>query len=446
MPNAPVVLPQRRRRQSYDDIAIVSPVTIPYVRYSIKSAHWWVARGLAALLKRTGLKKEQIDGACITSFMLSPDTAVGLMQHIGLAPRWLDHIPTGGASGVIGIRRAARAVQAGDADIVACVSADTNDVHSFRLMISNFSQFARDAVYPYGSGGPNASFALLTAYYMREFGATREDFGKLCVAQRDNALAYPWALFKKPLSLEQYIDARPITDPLHLFDCVMPCAGAEAFLVMRVDHAEALGLPYARVLGTIERHNAFADDPIQMRGGWEMDRDDLYEQAGVGTDDIDFIQTYDDYPVITAMQFEDLGFCDKGGAPAFIRQHSFDNKGSFPLNTSGGQLSVGQAGAAGGYLGTVEAIRQLTGERLGGAVPQAKTGLVCGFGMINYDRGVCSSAAILGAGKALDEAASEQYRQQMIATYIPEEDSPTRYAKALAASEAARANAARVPS
>ena len=436
----------RRRRQGYDDIAIVSPVTIPYVRYSIKSAHWWVARGLSALLKRSGLAKEQIDGACITSFMLSPDTAVGLMQHIGLAPRWLDHIPTGGASGVIGIRRAARAVQAGDADIVACVSADTNDVHSFRLMISNFSQFARDAVYPYGSGGPNASFALLTAYYMREFGATREDFGKLCVAQRDNALAFPWALFKKPLSLEQYMKARPITDPLHLFDCVMPCAGAEAFLVMRVEQAEALGLPYARVLGTIERHNAFADDPIQMRGGWEMDRDDLYDQAEVGPDAIDFMQTYDDYPVITAMQFEDLGFCEKGGASDFIRQHTFDNKGSFPLNTSGGQLSVGQAGAAGGYLGTVEAIRQLTGERLGSAVPDAKLGLVCGFGMINYDRGVCSSAAILSVGKQLDAAASAQYREHMIETYVPEADSPTRYAQAAADAEVTRFDAAGVSS
>ena len=418
MPEAPSLVP-RRPRQRYDDVAIVAPVSIPYVRYSIKSAHWWVARALAGLLERSGLAKEQVDGACITSFMLSPDTAVGLMQHIGLAPRWLDHIPTGGASGVIGMRRAARAVQAGDADIVACVSADTNDVHSFRLMISNFSQFARDAVYPYGSGGPNASFALLTAYYMRQFGATREDFGKLCVAQRDNALDYPFALFKKPLSLAQYMDARPITDPLHLFDCVMPCAGAEAFLVMRVEQAEKLGLPYARMLGTIERHNAFADDPIQMRGGWEMDRDSLYEQAQIGPEAVDFMQTYDDYPVITAMQFEDLGFCSKGDAPDFIRKHSFDNNGSFPLNTSGGQLSVGQAGAAGGYLGTVEAIRQLTGERLGGAVPGAQTGLVCGFGMINYDRGVCSSAALLGVGKQLDAAASATYKEQTLARYAP---------------------------
>ena len=102
------------------------------------------------------------------------------------------------------------------------------------------------------------------------------------MAQRANALSIPHALFKKPLSLEEYLDARPIAEPIHLFDCVMPCAGAEAFLVMSEARARALGLPFARLLGAIERHNAFPDDPIQMRGGWALDRDELYAQAGVG--------------------------------------------------------------------------------------------------------------------------------------------------------------------
>jgi acetyl-CoA acetyltransferase len=385
-------------RAAYDEVAVAVPVTVPYVRYSIRSAHWWIARALKALLDESGLRKADIDGFCISSFLLSPDTAVGLTQHLGVSPRWLDHIPMGGASGVVALRRAARAVQSGDAQMVACIAGDTNHVDSFRLTVANFSQFARDAVYPYGSGGPNASFAFLTAYYMREFGARREDFGKLCVAQRANALKFPHALFRKPLTLDEYLDARPITEPLHLFDCVMPCAGAEAFLVMTAERSRALGLRACRILGTIERHNAYPEDPVQMRGGWAQDRDALYDQAGVGPDDVDFLQTYDDYPVITAMQIEDLGFCSKGEAPAFIRRHTFTTEGSFPLNTSGGQLSVGQAGAAGGYLGLVEAIRQLTGAAGERSVEAAQVGLVSGFGMINYDRGLCSGAALLGVG------------------------------------------------
>ena len=140
-----------------------------------------------------------------------------------------------------------------------------------------------------------------------------------------------------------------------------------------------------------------AADPIQLRGGWAVDRDELYGMAGVGPADIDLLETYDDYPVIVMMQIEDLGFCAKGEAPAFVRAHDLTAGGDFPHNTSGGQLSVGQAGAAGGHLGLVEAIRQLTGETLGARVAVSRLAMVSGFGMINYDRGLCSGAAILGA-------------------------------------------------
>jgi len=379
-------------RRGYEGVVVAAPVTIPYVRYSIRAAHWWLARALSELISRSKLKKDDIDGLSVSSFTLAPDTAIGLTQHLGLSPRWLDHVPFGGASGVVALRRAARAVQAGDADVVACIAGDTNHVDSFRLTLANFSQFARDAVYPYGAGGPNASFAFLTAYYMRTYGARREDFGKLCVAQRANALKFPAALFKKPLTLEEYIAARPIAEPLHLFDCVMPCAGADGFLVTTEDRAKRMGVPHARLLGTVERHNAFASDPVQMR---TLDKGDLYEQAGVGPKDMSVVETYDDYPVISLMQLEDLGFCAKGDGPRFVREHTFTWDGTFPLNTSGGQLSVGQAGAAGGFLGMVEAIRQLTGQAEGRQVRDAKLALVSGFGMINFDRGLGSGAAIL---------------------------------------------------
>lgn len=383
-------------RAPYQDVVVAAPVTVPYVRHSIRNAHWFLARTLAGLLQSAGLGKDEVDGLCVSSFTLFPDTAVGLTDHLGLSPRWLDQIQVGGACGVVALRRAARAVQSGDAEVVACIAGDTNHVDTFRLSLGSFSQFARDAVYPYGSGGPNASFAFLTDHYMGQHGAVREDFGKLCVQQRTNALGFPHALFKKPLTMEQYLNARPITLPLHLFDCVMPCAGGEGFLVMSRQRARRLGLRHAEILSTIERHNAFPEDPIQMRGGWALDRDDLYAMAGEGPEDMDFVQTYDDYPVINMMQLEDLGFCAKGEAPAFVRRHDFTWQGDFPLNVSGGQLSVGQAGIAGGYLGLVEAIRQLTDGALGHAVANARLALVSGFGMINFDRGLCSAAAVLG--------------------------------------------------
>jgi acetyl-CoA acetyltransferase len=384
------------KRTSYEGVAVAVPVTVPYQRYSTHGAHWFIGQALNELLRRSGIAKEQIDGLTVSSFSMAPDTAVGVTQHLGLSPRWLDHIPTGGASGVMALRRAARAVQAGDASIVACIGADTNHVDSFRQTLGSFSDFARDATYPYGAGGPNSVFAMITAHYMRSYGAQREDFGRIAVAQRANALLNPNALMKKPLSLEDYMAAKAISEPIHLFDCVMPCAGADAFLVMSEAKARELGLQHVLLHGAIERHNAYAQDPVMVRGGWRVDRDELYAQAGVGPDAIDFVQTYDDYPVIVMMQFEDLGFCEKGEGPAFVRGHSLTHDGSFPNNTGGGQLSVGQAGAAGGFLGMVEALRQLTGEAGARAVPGAKLGLVAGFGMVTYDRCLCTGAVILG--------------------------------------------------
>jgi acetyl-CoA acetyltransferase len=383
--------------RAYDDVVLATPVTIPYVRYSIRGAHWFLGRAMAGLIAAAKIPKARIDGLAVASFTLAPDTAVGLTQHLGLTLRWLDDVRMGGASGIVSIRRAARAVQSGDAEIVACIAGDTNRTDSFRRNIASFSQFSQDAVYPYGSGGPNASFALLTAYYMRKHGAKPQDFGKLCVAQRNNALKNPMALFKKPLTLDEYLNARLVADPLRLFDCVMPCAGAEGFLVMRRATAEKLGLRFARLLGAIECHNAFPDDPIQDRGGWALDRDALYEQAASGHGTWTSSRPTTTIRSSTCCNSRVWAFAATAKERPSSAPTPSKSRARFPVNTSGGQLSVGQAGAAGGHLGIVEAIRQLTGQTLGARVPNARHGLVSGFGMINYDRGICSGAAILAA-------------------------------------------------
>jgi len=96
------------------------------------------------------------------------------------------------------------------------------------------------------------------------------------------------------------------------------------------------------------------------------------------------------------LQFEDLGFCGKGEGKDFVKSRGLTVDGDFPNNTSGGQLSAGQAGCAGGFLGMVEAIRQLTGEAGERAVKDARLGLVSGYGMVTYDRCLCTGAVILG--------------------------------------------------
>ena len=337
-------------------------------------------RASADLIAAAKIPKARIDGLAVASFTLAPDTAVGLTQHLGLTVRWLDHVPMGGASGIVSIRRAARAVQSGDAEIVACIAGDTNHTDSFRRNTSAFSQFSQDAVYPYGSGGPNTSFAFLTAYYMRTYGAEREDFGKLCVAQRNNALKNPLALFKKPLTLEQYLDARLVADPLRLFDCVMPCAGAEGFLVMRRATASELG---SALRATARRHRAAQrfsrrSGAVSRRLG-DGSRCALRagrRRAGGHRLSRNLRRLSGDQRAAVRRAWVSAA---KARAPAFIRANTFEADGSFPFNTSGGQLSVGQAGAAGGHLGITEAIRQLTGETPGARVADARHGIGLGL-------------------------------------------------------------------
>ena len=380
-------------------VAICCPVTRAYRRTSVRSTGWFLAQALRGLLDESGLERADIDGLIVSSFGIRPDNVIFLTEHFGLSPRVVDEIPFGGVAGVMALRRAVRAVEAGDAEVVACIAGDALGGAAFHSLVSGFSGDSRDTVFPHGGAGPNAIFAMLTADYMAETDATAEDFGAMVTAFRRNALGNPDALQKKPLDLAGYCAARMIADPLRLFDCVMPCCGAEAFLVMTVDRARRAGLKHAVMLASIERHNAYPDALPQRRFGWSLDVDDLYASASVGPEVMDFAQLYDDYPIMVMRQLEELGLAGEGGAVSLLRRSSLAvGEGGLPTNTGGGQLGVGQAGAAAGYLFVVEALRQLLGHGGARQVEGARHGLVSGFGMVNNLRGLSTAAAIMAVG------------------------------------------------
>ena len=386
---------------SFERVAIVSPVSVPYERFSDKAAPWFFGKTLADLILSANIEKSDIDGLAVSSFTLAPDSVITLCEYFDLSPRWIEQCPFGGASGIIALRRAARAIQMGDANIIACIGADTQKAEGFKELVQNFSIFSASSSYPYGAAGPNGAFSLITQNYMDKYNVQREAFGHIALSQRHNAQSYKNALIKKDLTMADYLQARPIAGPLHLFDCVMPCAGAEGFLVMSVQQAENLKLPYAVISSAGELHNAYHDDPVQYRSGWDRYADDMFAEAELERKDIDLLYTYDDYPVISMMQMEDLGFCGKGDAAKFIQNNNLDfDTSGLVHNSSGGQLSGGQAGSAAGFMGVTEAVRQLTNAALGNAVESPQNALVSGYGMINYDRGLCSAATILKKGSA----------------------------------------------
>lgn len=379
----------------YDGVFVVGAAQSAYAKNTDNSLHQLLWDALHGAVTSAKLTWRQIDGLGVSSFSLPPDNVTTLAEHFGFEARWLFQGLYGGASGIINMLHAARAIQSGDADVVACLAGDIFDTVAHNALIDRFNGSLRDYMAPYGFGAANGVFALHTRLYMEKYGATREDFGALAVAQRENALRNPNAVFHgKPLTLDDYLTARPIADPLRLFDCVHPCAGADCIILASEQVAANLDVPLVQILGGGEMHNYPANDIYSLRGGWEAFRDRMYGQAELSPQDMEFAQLYDDYPVMEFIQLEGLGICPEGEVASFIRDMDVTVKGKFPINTGGGQLSAGQAGASGGMIGVVEAVKQLRGE-CGERQFSCRQGLVAGYGMVAFGRGLSSSAAIL---------------------------------------------------
>jgi acetyl-CoA acetyltransferase len=338
-----------------------------------------------------------IDGLAVSSTTLQPDNAVTLAEHVGLSLSWASVSTAGGAGALINVMDAIQAVETGRATRVLCVAGAAQDGAVFQGRIGRFNNAIGDYLAPHGFGGMNGLFGIIQRKHMQTYGTTRPQLGRIAVDQRANARSNQHALLRGPMSIEDYLAAPVIAEPLGLFDCVMPCSGAEAIIVGPLDGAGPGGA--VRMLGGQQRHNHPAGEVSPLRGGWEVFRDELYAEAGYGPADMHFAQCYDDYPIMVAIQVEDLGFCRKGEIGPFLDRHRLTWDGSFPVNTGGGQLSCGQSGGGGGMIGLVEAARQLTGAN-GRQVPGARRGLVSGYGMVGYGHGLSASALVLEAVRA----------------------------------------------
>lgn len=378
----------------FEGVRIVGAGQAPYAKRSDRSVQRLMYEAGAAALADAGLPWSAVDGLAVTCFLLPPDNAPTVAEHLGIEARFLFQGLYGGASGIIGMAHAARAIRDGACDVALVLAADAFDVAAHNETLDRFNGSIKEFMSPQGFGGANGMFALHTRLYMERHGATREDFGRFCVALRENALRNPNALFKTPLTLDNYLNAKPIADPLRLYDCVMPCVGGDAIVLASERVADRLGGPSLRILAAEEIHNYPANDSYAVPGGWVGLADRLYGRAGVEPAQMQFAQLYDDYPVMAFVQMEGLGLCDPGRAHEYVRRNDLSWRGALPVNTGGGQLSAGQAGASGGMIGVYEAAAQLLG-RADGRQLDCRLGLVSGYGMVAYGRGLCSSAAIL---------------------------------------------------
>lgn len=380
-------------RMPSQDIGILGYAESAYEKKTSRTLISMLAEVARGALASAGLTRGDVDGIAVSSFVLPPDNAVTLAEQLGIPVSWAYFGTAGGAGPVASVMNAIRAVEAGHAKTVLCLAADNYDVAGHYRLMDFFNKALISYGTPNGFGGANGLFGIVQRKHMETYGTRREELGRIAVGQRASARLNENALLRGPMTIEDYLDARVIADPIRLYDCVLPCSGADAVVVGALDRAPAgKGI---RVLAGYEQHNHPAGEIAPLRGGWELFRDRLWADAGRGPEDMDFVQAYDDYPIMVAIQLEDHGFCRKGEVGAFLARHSFAFDGSFPVNTNGGQLSCGQAGAAGGMIGLVEGVRQLREEAGPFQLARARCGLVSGYGMVGYGHGLSSSSVIL---------------------------------------------------
>ena len=375
------------------DAGIIGYGCTAYEKRPSRTEFAYLAEAARGALASAGVAKSEVDGLHLGSSTIQPENAVTTAERFGLSLGWAQLSSSASAGSVAAVMDCLRAIEAGEARYVLCLAGGAQDLGTFRERMSRFNSAIRDYVVPHGFGGLNGLFGIVTRKHMETYGTERRQLGRIVVDQRVSAGLNPQALFREPLTLKQYLEAPLVADPLRLFDCVLPCSGAEAVLLGPLDRVPPGRR--VRVLAGAQRHNHPPGEIAPLSGGWEVFRDRLYEDAGLGPEDVDFLQAYDDYPVMVAIQIEDLGFCAKGEVGSFLDANSLTWDGSFPLNTGGGQLSVGQSGAGGGLLGLVEAVRQLRGEGGPRQLRKAERGLVAGYGMVAYGHGLSSSALVV---------------------------------------------------
>ncbi|MFB9857070.1 thiolase family protein [Paenarthrobacter aurescens] len=378
-------------------VSIIGAGESPYTRHPQPgtTTSGTLVDAVSRALQDAGLSPNDVDGFAVSSFTLDPDHAIDLAWRMGLKLTWLMQDTNGGASAGNMLQHAVHAIEAGDASVVVLAAGDLMDHGAFANLVAKYNRATADHLTPLPMSGPNALFAMLTTRQMEKFGLTREDYGRIAVAQRQWAALNPGAVYRAPLTLEQYLDAPMVAAPLGRFDCVPPVTGADAIVLVADERAS--GRRRARVLSTTASYNSDHQKGDGLVTGLRICAPLAWERAGVSAQDMDVISVYDDYPAMVVAQVADMGAIPDGAdIPDFIRARIQSRE--LALNTSGGQLSAGQAGSAGGMHGLVEATRQLRGQG-GDRQVQARLAAVSGYGMVLYRYGACANMTVLEAAE-----------------------------------------------
>lgn len=309
-------------------------------------------------IEDAGLTPDAIDGvatypgATAGGAGFSGAGATQLHDALGLRTRWL--FGTAETAGQLGpVMDAALAVAAGVADHVVCfrsVWESTAQQGGSRADALSSGPRRMGGMFewtaPYGALSASTWVAMLASRYMHDHGLSREQLAQIALTCRRHAAGNPDAVYREPLSLEDYLSARMISTPLCLYDCDVPVDGAVAVVVSRRDASTGLRRPPVTIeafgAGLTERHTWDQRRDLTTMAAHDAARS-MWEQTTLRPGDVDVMELYDGFSYLTLQWIEALAFCEHGAAGRYVAGgERIGLHGERPLNTNGGQLSGGR--------------------------------------------------------------------------------------------------------
>jgi acetyl-CoA acetyltransferase len=292
-----------------------------------------------------------------------------LSEYLQIFPRYCVSTSAGGGTTYSSLFNAATAIASGVCDTILVCLADRlrSGLTREQAMKTQSSTGHREFEIPYGPTVP-AYYALIARAHMDAYGTTPEQLASVAVHARRHAGRNPAAQMRDAISIEDVLNSRMIADPLHLLDCSLVSDGGAAVILTSVERAADFPHDPVYILGAGEGHgHEHISQARSLTTSAAVDSGRLaFEMAGLRPADIDVAGIYDCFTPVVLIELEDLGFCEKGEAGAFVAAGETALEGSLPMNTHGGLLSHCHSGNPGAMFALTEMVAQLrraAGER-----------------------------------------------------------------------------------
>jgi len=346
-----------------------------------------------------GLRMADIDGLCTCSASATM-WAMPVAEYLGLRPTFIDSTMLGGSSFVAHLEPSIQALLTGQCNAVLVCYGSTQRTSTLDRAAVGKMRAVLDPLpfeAPYQPLQPITSYALAASRHMHQYGTTRAQLAEVAVAARAWARLNPDAYMQDPLTIEEVLNARMVSDPLSVRDCCLLTDGAGAFVLTRADLARDLRHKPAYVLScaTETWHRQISSMPDLTVTSASRSGARAYAAAGLAPKDVDLLCLYDAFTINVILFLEDLGFCPKGEGGRFVTGGHIAPGGGLAVNTNGGGLSFGHPGMYGVFL-ILEAVAQLRGTA-GARQQSADVVLVHGNGATLSSQ----STALLGSAATL---------------------------------------------